>query len=288
MKTDQSAIPQLDRPIAALCPLFRRHRGSAEHYASSVAFRLGEHHFLLTAAHVLDEEPILAPTKNRPRLSALLGTVVKSDSPNGCRSSDRIDLGAIRLDPASMSDLSDEICFLTLEDIDFSSLPIEDPLAIFGLLGYPSRRTSRTRNSIRVRVAAYKGLRMSPGKYFSVCARDDWHLLISFQRKMAVSKAQPGSHPPKPEGMSGGGAFLFGGSSGAAPEAIKPYLAGIITDYDDGRGVFICTRIRLMIDLICRGFPETLGHLDGWFSTNLSIVHGSLLRAPDYAMRGRT
>jgi hypothetical protein len=249
-------------------PLFRATRhGEPELVASCVLLRIGDHRFLISAAHCFDEpdtEVSQLWVGGAGRMVEVSGVEMRtSSSSSNSRANDRYDVAFISLSAAAVSKL--EGCeFLTLEDLDLNDLVTPDNAYL--LFGYPWRRSRLVREETRVHYEAlfYAGRPVSSSSHAVIGTNADTHYLIGFRRDRVFGECGYVT-APIPRGVSGGGLWRFHSIAGIDP--VQPQrtdrLVGIFIEYRSEHDTLIATRIRVVLNLILQLYPELQSLIDG-------------------------
>lgn len=239
--------------------LFLDNRSEEEITGSCVLMRIGDRHFALTAAHVMDR----LVARGHIMIGGIRDIVYVAlraygtEIPNGgTRDDDLVDLAFLELSDAQAADLG-ECVWLTPEDVDWRPVPTGTDAAYLAL-GYPWRnsRLNRSAGRLDATPVAYGGTLAAPGLYAGTDYDPDTHIVINFNRKRIVSKAGWGVPMVKPQGMSGGGLWRFSSLLAGEP-ADRDRLAGILIAWHwDEQKVMVATRACIAMTMVCKIHPE--------------------------------
>jgi hypothetical protein len=124
-----------------ICAIYRVDAAAnPEQFGTGVFLNVGDHYFLVTAAHVLDnndDSTLYIPSNKSGDLVILEGASFKSVADGGDRNDDRTDVGVVVL----KSDLEDEIgrdSFLSVALTDVDDIGKQGDIYI--AMGYPAKK----------------------------------------------------------------------------------------------------------------------------------------------------
>ena len=104
-----------------ICPIFRvDDRGMPEQFGTGTLLGVGDHFFLVTAAHVLDESStstLYVPGNTDGVLQTLEGRSFRSALVDGSRRNDHIDVGVVQIKPDFAGEIG-HASFLPIEMCD--------------------------------------------------------------------------------------------------------------------------------------------------------------------------
>lgn len=261
MQADDVINAALTRPRSAICPLFRPLRSAVEQFASGVFIQIGTARFLLTAAHVTDEQDIMIP--GREGLVDLVGHYSYTRRPlSGERLGDRYDIAFVRLDDELAADLHPVFTFLDAPDAGLDDLMT--PGDAYSVIGFPARRSSTSGRFAETSLLTLTGSGVPATQYEALGFSTRHHLVLQFRRKKALDSVSGRRTPPcLPEGMSGGGIFAWSKELPALRHFGSPHLAGIVHGYDASKSVFLGTRLLCYLRCIRDQHPELPIHRAG-------------------------
>ncbi|HEX8170996.1 MAG TPA: hypothetical protein VF824_10695 [Thermoanaerobaculia bacterium] len=202
-----------DRVAKYVVPLYGTdERGQRYVIGSGVLVQVHDEGFLVTAAHVLDENRRAMTNIEVPGRGALVpigGQALKSPLPaSGRREDDWIDIGAVPLSPALRDEVGTHFRFLDVTQIDPSDAP--GPRTRYTFVAYPSSQHDGPRGGVlTIEPLRLTSDALSPEKYprgFQL----ETHVCIDFDAKKMVSRTARVQRPPDPHGVSGGAVFRIG------------------------------------------------------------------------------
>lgn len=244
----------------ALCPIFLKHnlKGSLDQIGTGVLIDISGITFLLTAAHVIDENKygdLLIPTTEG--LKQIEGTFAYLDIPKyGTRDEDNLDVGYYKLDDNFTQNLYKELNKINIDDIVFIDDATQNMIYTFA--GYPS-----SKSIIRPKVATsatyfYGGYSVESKVYSKYGYDPQMQIIVKFRRHSSVTPEGEKFFPPFPEGISGGGIFVW-------PEELRGQfipterkLVGIIHTYKERDDLLIGTNIQAFIKCIAINNPDLI------------------------------
>lgn len=239
MTSDQLSIGSFMREKAGeamaavsstVVPLYRYADGVAPAFiGSGVLLRTRKQHFLLTAAHVLDEagDGPLLPFDDAIRC-ARSSVLYKTPLPAAGRFHDPLDLGILPLTVEDAQALT-AYAFVDERHVSYQTEPSQNAVA-YSLLGFPEtstheNRLNRTARSVRKH---WFDTECGPEVYRWLKVNLETHLLIRHNRKLA--HGPKGNGPPfRLPGMSGGGIWQFHLLSSYTGTA-KPLLSALFIE----------------------------------------------------------
>jgi hypothetical protein len=248
--------PYLRRPRAAVCPIFRDLKSGIEQFGSGVLVRIGDAHFLLTVAHVMDEIEtgvLMIPSKSG--FIPLSGLVAGSKLPeSGFRKDDRYDIAYVRLDAEVVSEIHDDFLFLNADDSDaFDETASKDAYTI---IGYPARRSGTEGNIAYTDQFSLSGEGVADSRYGLLGCNPRHHILVQCRRNRTVRYSDMRRQQfPLPEGLSGGGVFAWDKDLPKLSALKQPKLIGILTEYHRQKNVFVGTRLGCYLTVIHQADP---------------------------------
>jgi len=234
--------PYLRRPNAAVCPILRENKdGKLQQFGSGVLIQIGEAGILLSAGHVLDEDSIWIP--GREKFLSVYGLKGGTRLPaSASRVDDRYDVGYIRLHPDLMSEMHKDLLFLGPEDCDLEDITTQGN--VYSLVGYPAKKFRAENGVIMTSLLTFSGEGMQDHYFDLLARRPEAHIIIRHRRNRAIQFSTGyRAQPPGPEGMSGGGVFAWSKELPKLSALRQPLLSGIITDYYPQHNVFVATRL---------------------------------------------
>lgn len=244
----------LDELNKTACPIFRLlPGGKPEHIASGVLLQIVDDVFLLTAAHVTDQQDegeLLVPGENH--LMSIRGYFAHIPVHEGStRAEDKIDVAYYRLLPDVVKKLHPSLKVLTREHVFLcDELDHRD---LYTFAGFPWRKTKVSGVTYETSFYTFTGGAMPPETYKALGYDPTVHILIRFQRKKSFSfQRQTIEAAPLPEGLSGGGVFAW--PKDAATRKDKPdlKLVGIAHTFHETNHCMAATRLNTYVACIVR------------------------------------
>ena len=248
-----------DRATKYVVPLYGTAERSKRYVVGSGALvRIDDMGFLLTAAHVLDEQRRVGTNIEVPGRNALLpigGQAMKSPLPaSGRRDDDQIDIGILPLQPEIVEELLAHFTFLDVEQLDPSDVPGTQTLYTF--VGYPSSQHEGPRGGVlTIEPVRYTSGPLHPEMYpkgFQL----ETHASIDFDAKRMVARTERVQTPPDPHGVSGGGVFRIGTWDEIIAGTNVERLVAIAIEVRKQERCLLGTRIAFPLEMIRTQFPE--------------------------------
>jgi len=244
----------IPRILAVSSPLFLYRGDILEPFASAVLARFGDDHFLLTAAHVLDnflDYDLYFGSGQKVKF--LEGSPICTLPPTGRgRKEDKFDLGIVHLSRETVKDM-EEGDFLILSDLDILDTPT--PSRFYMFAGYPATRNKRSIGE-EVKAVLYTFL-ASPGTlkdYQSADLDPTSSLLLRFNKKKLWCPSGPVTGPDI-FGVSGGGVWALCCRPGVMePDARLVAIA--IEWWHRQQKYVLATKIHIILAVIWNRFPR--------------------------------
>ena len=250
--------PYFRRPKAGVCPIFRSlGDDTIEQFGSGVLFRIGKTHFLLTAAHVLDDNKkyeLLIPGERE--IIPLNGHYAGMRMPeSGNRYDDRYDVAYIRFEDDYVSEINSRLMFLNAQDCD--PFDVSAPEDTYLVVGYPAAESTTTGNMVDTPIFTFSGEGVAGYRYKHLNLDPNHHLLVQFRPRMAYShQTLKQGVTTKFPGVSGGGVYAWDKRLPDPVALRQPKLAAIVTEFRPHSNVFIATRISCFLACIRRNNPD--------------------------------
>ena len=243
--------PTVYRLGARVCPLFRLDDASRGYLVgTAVPISHAGHHFLVTAAHVLEQSKDgMWITINNIETIAVGGREASYGHVRG-RTIDT-DIGLIRLSRDQARQMGEEFVFTYFEDVG-DVLPY-DKLTVYALLGYPhSKHRPKPRMNHELRVTPqYLILREfeNLSEWTGEGKREPVHFALAAPDKKLTDMKGARLTLPKMQGVSGGGIWRIS-INPSTGEIGEPVLVGIGIEHHRKKGAFIGTSIHAAAPLI--------------------------------------
>jgi hypothetical protein len=256
LTSDPSAISaHLQRFI---CPIFGADaRGKSRQVGSSVLFKVLSMPFLLTAAHVIDEQAtttLYVPGKGS--LIELVGTAYSVAPPSTGRQNDHVDAGLILLEDNIAREVASRRSFLSPDDLYMSGGYTRDES--YGFLGHPgSRNKSRPGNKVKLGIWMFRISSAPLEKYVKTGLDPDTHVLCNFERSKFVDDVGRNTIGPEPHGMSGGGVWTLYNPESESIGYHDPKLVAIATEWRKREQALVGARSFVFAAMIAEAYPET-------------------------------
>jgi hypothetical protein len=247
----------------ALCPIFVKYnlKGKLKQFGTGVLIDISGITFLLTAAHVIDEKKygdILVPTDEG--LKQIEGVFSYLDLPNNkTRREDIFDIGYYKLDFDFSKTLHKSLSIINIDDVIF----IDDATqsVIYTFAGYPS-----SKSKIRPKLATsdpyfYGGYSVASEVYSKYGYDPHTHIIVKYRRHSSVNPEGEKEFPPFPEGISGGGIYVWPEDYQGQFIPTMRKLVGIVHTYKKNDDLLIGTNIQAFIKCIAINNPDLIREL---------------------------
>ena len=243
-----------------VCPIFSANRKSEpELVGSGVLLRVSSRVFLLTAAHILDEnERTNFYVSGKSELIELLGRSYYGVSPGSGRRRDKIDVGFVLLSDAVVGELYPRLEFLAVDNLNVNDIAI--PGNPYAFVGYPTTRNKpRLHHKIRLGGMMLTLAAATEDKYVQLGLSSSTHLVACFDRSRVAGQA--GRTAPDPHGMSGGGVWRLERSPDFAAPQVFASLVALAIEWRRTSRVLVAVRISILVAMLRRLFPDIASQL---------------------------
>jgi hypothetical protein len=255
-----------------ICAIYRADQnGEPEQFGSGVFLAVGSRHFMLTAAHVLDDNAhstLYIPSTKTLKLVELKGDSFCSKAVDGDRERDRTDIGVVLLSP----DLVDHIgpdAFATVPMVDVDDIGTAGGSYI--AMGYPWRKNAklnRAKRTVKGRPLSYTANILPPEKLKSLGVHQGSHLLLEFDKRHSRDETGRDVTAPDPEGMSGGALWRF---DVFGDEPLTSRLVGIVIEWRDELGGILTVRLPVILAGIAHEYPDLAYLVPATFTLGVTV-----------------
>jgi hypothetical protein len=222
---------------------------------SGILLGVGKERFLITAAHVLDENKITTLyLPGNAELIELSGQSRQSKPPENNRDLDTLDTAYIHLSGDIVSRINQGYWFLPPQLVDINDISTLGKHYMF--TGYPHKALGtayRTRKIVG-QLHSYTDRASDAAVYAEVNANPTSNIAINFDAKRAKDDKGRTVTPKERQGMSGGGVWNF--SDGAQlPGLPKIRLCGVAIEHHKKGKCLVATKINFVLESIRFDFP---------------------------------
>lgn len=234
--------------------------GSTEHgepraVGSGILFGAGDERFLITAAHVLDENKTTTLyLPGNSELVELSGPSRQSRAPENNRDLDRIDTAYIHLSGDIVSRINQVYWFLPPQLVDMSDVSMAKKYYMF--TGYPHKALGKVYGTRKItgQLHTYTDRASDPAVYTQVDVDPTSNIAINFDAKRVKDDKGRTVIPKERQGMSGGGVWNFNDSP-QNPGLPNIRLCGVAIEHHKKYKCLLATRINFAIESIRSDFP---------------------------------
>ncbi len=222
-----------------------------EQVGSGFLLQVGDHHFLISAAHVLIESTLELPTSPSLRLEHAGHILASSSFDSPDNPGDRYDVGCIHLTPDAVARLTAiGRTFLNLPDIARNFPPVAPIVCVFA--GFPAS-FSKMQVGLKQVVSTptyIRGEKLSDDQVRAVGHDPRFNFGMAYNREQVTTEeTNQRVTGPVAIGMSGGPVWLI------LPDG-RPLLVGIGTHYDPDKNTLIGS---LVVPLIMEAMRRYAG-----------------------------
>lgn len=245
-----------NRVQSAVCPIYGLDsRDRPGLVGSSVLFSVNQHSFLLTAAHVLDENKhTTLYLAGRDQLVKVVGPSYRVAVPPAGRGSDTLDFGFILLDKAIEHELS-RFTGVAPQDIDVDDFPIMRTL--YGFVGFPETQNKPLPgHKFKLSSAVFTLTATSLNRYAPLGLNPLVHFVADFDRQKLLDPKKGIITGPMPRGMSGGGVWRLGRPGELLIGSHCEKLIGIGIEYRKSANVLVGVRMSVVVKSLASCYPD--------------------------------
>ncbi len=236
--------------------------------ATGLLFGAGALRFLVTAAHVLDENFLRTGTDFRDLVTygqgrpvILKGESFRTTIPNGrTREDDPLDIGFIRLSAELVAQIGEDR-FLSPADVDLDDKGVFP--ALYGALGYPACQNPTVEpedeSQIKPFAFSYTAQLRSAEEHEQLGISTASHLLLAASNNKSRRAGGMKAKLPDLHGMSGGGLWRYTEYHKAPSKA--PCLLGVLIERRKKSGNILAARMGLVFEGLHRVYHELDGVL---------------------------
>ena len=232
--------------------------GKPTHIGSCVAIEYNYQKYLITAAHVLDENEFTSLyVSGNSELVLIESEALTTNSPNGNRDNDTIDFAIIIISD-QLSEKIGNIVYLTEDDLHLEETTEKHKYCL--ALGFPNSKNKLNPtlgNHVKETPFVYSSLLKFDDKlYIDTDTNPKYHLLLDFCKKYSKDENGNKVNSIYPKGVSGGGLFHIEGMSN--PESYKPdtpcsgKFIGILIEFREKQKVLVYTKLSVIIHALNR------------------------------------
>lgn len=230
------------------------HKKDYKLQGTGVLVSIGKEKFILTAAHVIDDDKELMIPLNDNNLFVPGGNWIFNNF-NGNREKDKLDIAILKLDKESANELELKYSFLSEENFLFNHNPTN--IFLYTFLGYPETfsRYSQSKGSFHCRPFFHFNFICEEKVYQELDYSKERNILINYNKQKSINyKLKSLAVGPDLFGMSGCGLW-FTEPENIEMLQIKPKLLAIMTDWPiKNRNCVVGTKIDVIIEIIRKEF----------------------------------
>lgn len=240
------------------CMLLKFENGNPYGYATGVFLQIENAHYMITAAHVVDNhvDEIFIGYENS--FKKLGGELITNSLPDGLsRNKDNLDIAILKLDDESIAFVEKKFEFLQDVDIEIDHKQIHAP--VYSVIGYPATKNKFNRVT--------KSLKSNPFIFTTEPANNETYtqlnhdisinVIVNYKKnRVYKNRSKNCVTGPDPFGISGSGLWFL-------PCQIHPserrrnYLIGILHTWPiRNRNFLVATRIDVYLEIIKNQFTQ--------------------------------
>lgn len=223
-----------------------RKNGNPEHIGSCVIIEYNGEKFLITAAHVIDENKNTSLYFSSDGcLCEITGEFNSSKAINGDRKDDIIDVAALRLNDNQISQIGTS--FIPHNEILWDEACLENKMGL--VIGFPNSKNNRYNSSKKkvITTPAIYSDKMFSAKDIVSKKYENHNIAIKFNKKKCKNENGEIKHTFKPTGLSGGGLFLMADVSNIESYELNSIcrgrLCGILIEFPEKGNALVATNM---------------------------------------------
>ncbi len=258
-----------DRTTQYVTPIYADHDNNKYGLGSGVLLVVQQEHFLITAAHIIDEHH----TTNLYLLAekhflAIGGPVLMTPLPaSGDRNDAPLDVAVLHLNAETATAVQAHKQFLTINRVDASDKPYTHSL--YTITGYPSTKQPPPKGGILTTTPVrFTSVPLPPDQYPKPFTLGT-HFGIPYDKKKQIARNLKVERPPDPHGISGGGLFRLGTFDQIKHGTNTESLIGIAIEARPHS--LISTNITIALELIRADHPELDDHIPRCSYGNITV-----------------
>jgi hypothetical protein len=244
--------------LDSVLPIYRADEQSRpEHLGTSVLISVGEYHFLVTAAHVVDRAnggALYAGVEaGLIELPAAWYTIRSATT--GAHRTDKIDLAIAELTRDQLEAL-DATRAVTADQMNAAARITRREAYL--AMGYPESQSKifAGKRQLRVQPVAFLAQEDHEAPLEVLGFLPDRHFALAFDTRAALSQSGRMETAPTPHGMSGGGVWALGAASPVTQTTFSIGLVGVLTEVHARKHqLMVATRITVLTEALRARYP---------------------------------
>lgn len=237
-------------------------KGRPVHIGSCVVIEYRDEKYLITAAHVLDNNKYTALYVSGEFETILItGKAFITRAPDGDRKDDIIDFAIIHINDDMLESMGD-LHYITEGEMELRSISGRYQCCL--ALGYPNSKNkykAHRGNSLNESSFVYTAyLEHNADIYQKTGTNPDHHYLLGYSNKHLINESEEIVSSVSAKGVSGGGLFLI--ERATDPVCFKPNtsssgkLIGILIEYRKNQRILIYTKLSIIMKTLASQFTQ--------------------------------
>lgn len=257
----------ITNPLQYIYPIHRPEGDGAKPFVSgsSILFQVADHKFLISAAHVFDQEDETIYFSKGNVLVLASVQVYSTPKPDNDRSKDKIDIAIMQLPEEVATSLDPSLKFLSPDDLDTNDL--NGPNKKYSFTGYPATKAKPNfvLKKIKTTSVEYSLNPVPTSKFDEAGWNVGLHVVGEFDIENMAYADGKRITAPQPNGISGGPVWV------KHPPYDEYKLVGIGIEWDKKHCMMVGVRIGAAITMIQHAFPAIAHLLTGSPHINIQI-----------------
>ncbi|MDD5261705.1 MAG: hypothetical protein PHD76_07630 [Methylacidiphilales bacterium] len=259
---------------AYICAVYRPDKNmEPEQFATATRIKVDDHYFLVTAAHVLDDNDdgntLYIQGHVSGKLEELVGDSFRSSKVIGSRKQDHTDIGVVKINGTLLDNIGRDY-FMSVEMLDPNDTGTSG--GIYLAMGFPASKNRLTYNAggkIKCRGMLYTANILPKEKIDQLKLGNSAHLLIGFDKKNTHTKDGVRIVPPDPTGLSGGPLWRY---SPYDDSPVKSRCVGIMIEWRQEVKGLLALRVPVLIAGIAHEYPQLKQYLPQTITVRVNIA----------------
>lgn len=230
------------------------------HIGSCVLFKVDTHHFLITAAHVIDcNQCTTLYIGGQKHLVPIKGQYHVTSPSGGNRNNDKFDIAFMDIDAETLSEIGN-VRFLLPNEIDPNDIAKRGH--VYLALGYPNsknKKLDRYKKKVKLKPFIFSSTSVNSSVYTALGISDHSHLLIDFKKNKIKNDMGKRMISPDPFGISGGGLWRlheFTQINSIVSKERNEKLVGILIEWHRTKGIIMAIRVSCVVEALKHKYPH--------------------------------
>lgn len=248
--------------LKSTCQFLTAKDGATVPFASGVFIRVGDNYFLISAAHVMEDnhDELYVPAENNDSIRLGGELNINSIPSTLSRDDDQIDIAILKLDEISIEFVSNYYSFIDLDEVEISHSTRQVPQYIS--LGYPCTQTKMKYGTNNLISKPFKYITMPATNeiYVQLECNPYRNIVVHYDKKRVLNYST-GKFKTGPDayGISGSGLWYIPLQIVKKGQKVEKKLVGIMIEWPKkNRKFWIATRIDIITEIIRKKYNSEI------------------------------